>query len=24
LRGRDDLLPRVWGEQRRLLGFPGA
>jgi len=24
LRGREDLLPRDWGEQRRLLGFPGA
>ena len=22
LRGRQDLLPRDWGEQRRLLGFP--
>ena len=24
LRGRQDLLPRDWGEQRRLLGFPDA
>ncbi|HHY49145.1 MAG TPA: hypothetical protein GYA10_05295 [Alphaproteobacteria bacterium] len=24
LRGRQDLLPRDWGEQRRLLGFPSA
>lgn len=24
LRGREDLLPRDWGEQRRLLGFPDA
>lgn len=24
LRGRHDLLPRDWGEQRRLLGFPSA
>ena len=24
LRGRQDLLPRDWDEQRRLLGFPGA
>lgn len=24
LRGRQDLLPRDWVEQRRLLGFPGA
>lgn len=24
LRGREDLLPRDWAEQRRLLGFPDA
>lgn len=24
LRGRQDLLPRDWGEQRRFLGFPDA
>ena len=24
LRGRQDLLPRDWAEQRRLLGFPSA
>ena len=24
LRGRQDLLPRDWGEQRRLLGFIDA
>lgn len=24
LRGRQDLLPREWAEQRRLLGFPSA